>query len=252
MPTGTLDSSNVRVAVTGAWYVAPTGTTGPTAADSTLPPACRNLGYLSEDGTTRTTDRSTNDIKAWQNATLVRTTVTDASVSYKVVLIETNRDTVSLYYGTEIGDDGSFDVNPASTGGRKMFVFDVIDGEDVIRLWLPEAEISEVGDQVFAGTDPIGYEMTIKAYGSAAIGGAAERWFYPGLAVAPARGAAAPGDVFTAEATVTASDSTNAGKLAGLGYVANPTTAWTTGQKITVGAYSFNWSGTAWAAGAHA
>lgn len=247
--TGTLDSSNVRVAITGAWYVAPTGTEGPASASDDLDPALRNLGYLSEDGTTRTTDRSTNDIKAWQNGTLVRTNVTDASVSYKVVLIETNRDTVELYYGVTVGPDGSFDVDPTSTGGRKMFVFDVLDGDDIARCWLPEAEISEVGDQVFAGSDPIGYEMTIKAYGTAVLGGKAERWFRPGLIN---KAEATPGSVYPAEATVTASDSTNAAKLTGLGYVAKPTTAWTTGQKITIGSYDFNWSGTAWAAGAHA
>ena len=65
------------------------------------------------------------------------------------------------------------------------------------------------------------------------------------------KAAAKNGDVFT-EATITASDSTNAAKLGPLGYVANPNTAWTTGQKITVSGFSFNWSGTAWAAGAHA
>ena len=65
------------------------------------------------------------------------------------------------------------------------------------------------------------------------------------------KGAAKNGDVFT-EATITASDSTNAAKLGPLGYVASPTTAWTTGQKITVSSFLFNWSGTAWAAGAHA
>jgi hypothetical protein len=65
------------------------------------------------------------------------------------------------------------------------------------------------------------------------------------------KAAAKNGDVFT-EPTVTASDSTNAAKLTPLGYIASPTTAWTTGQKITVSGYQFNWSGTAWAAGTHA
>lgn len=63
---------------------------------------------------------------------------------------------------------------------------------------------------------------------------------------------AMPGDLFPAEPTVTASDSTNAAKLAGLGYVASPTTNWTTGQKITIGTFAFNWTGSAWAAGTHA
>jgi hypothetical protein len=67
------------------------------------------------------------------------------------------------------------------------------------------------------------------------------------------KSAATPGSTFPAEATITASDSTNAAKLAGLGYVASPLTAWTTGQKITIlPSYDFNWSSTAWAAGAHA
>lgn len=69
---------------------------------------------------------------------------------------------------------------------------------------------------------------------------------------AVARADANPGDIFPADPDITASDATNAAKLTGEGFVANPQTAWTTGQKITVGTYQFNWSGSAWAAGAHA
>jgi hypothetical protein len=63
---------------------------------------------------------------------------------------------------------------------------------------------------------------------------------------------AVPGTTYPAETTITASDAPNAAKLSALGYVASPQTAWTTGQKITVGTFDFNWTGTAWAAGAHA
>ena len=66
------------------------------------------------------------------------------------------------------------------------------------------------------------------------------------------RANAVPESAFPAETTITASDSTNAGRLAGLGFVANPQSGWTSGQKMTVGAYAFNWSGVTWAAGAHA
>lgn len=71
----------------------------------------------------------------------------------------------------------------------------------------------------------------------------------------PIRSAASPGDRFPADTDITASDASNAAKLATTEvppFVASPTTAWTTGQKITVGTYDFNWTGTAWAAGAHA
>jgi hypothetical protein len=70
--------------------------------------------------------------------------------------------------------------------------------------------------------------------------------------VALDRAAAKNGDAFPTEPTVTAQDAPNAAKLTGLGYVASPQSAWTTGQKITVGVFLFNWSGAAWAAGAHA
>ena len=63
---------------------------------------------------------------------------------------------------------------------------------------------------------------------------------------------AAPGSIYPAEPTVVAQDATNAGRLAGLGYVAVPTSNWTTGQSILVGSFRFNWNGTAWAAGIHA
>jgi len=61
-----------------------------------------------------------------------------------------------------------------------------------------------------------------------------------------------PGRTYPADVQITASDVTNAGKLTGEGFVAVPQTAWTTGQKITVGTFDFNWTSSAWAAGAHA
>ena len=68
----------------------------------------------------------------------------------------------------------------------------------------------------------------------------------------PARTNAAPTTVYPADPNITASDAPNAAKLSGLGYYAVPQTNWTTGQKITVGTYDFNWTGSAWAAGTHA
>lgn len=65
------------------------------------------------------------------------------------------------------------------------------------------------------------------------------------------KGAAAPGDVFAAEATVAAQNAVNAAKLAGLGFVAAPATAWTTGQKITIlPTFHFYWDGAQWVDGA--
>jgi hypothetical protein len=63
-------------------------------------------------------------------------------------------------------------------------------------------------------------------------------------------GSASPGDAFPADADITASDATNAAKLSGKGFVADPPEAWTAGQQFTVGSYAFHWDGTAWMPGA--
>jgi hypothetical protein len=56
-------------------------------------------------------------------------------------------------------------------------------------------------------------------------------------------------DVFF-EPTITAQDAPNAAKLGPLGYVAQPTTAWPTGDGLYVNSnYRFYWTGTAWAPG---
>ena len=103
--------------------------------------------------------RSTNDIKGWQGAATVRTVVTDSGLSYSFRMIETNKETVELFYGvtvTQTASDGTYTIVPANTGGRKSFIFDVIDGTNLKRIYVPQGEVSEVGEVKYAGGEPIG------------------------------------------------------------------------------------------------
>lgn len=169
-----LNSANVRVAVSGTVSVAPTGTTAPADGDAALAVGFVDLGYVSEDGVTETRDRSTNTIRGWQNADILREVVTEASLTYGFTLVETNAATVSLFYGNTVdATDGSIPIVPALTGGRKSFVLDVVDGDEFIRAYVPEGEITEVGEQVYQSGEPIGYEVTITAYPTSAIQDAA-------------------------------------------------------------------------------
>ena len=159
-----LNSELVRVAVTGAWYVAPTTATAPTDATVALAATFADLGYLSDSGLTETRDRSTNSIRAWQNSALVREPVTESSITYSGTLIETKKETIEAYYGTTVAADGSIKIDPGKTGGRKSYVIDVIDGDDIIRVYIPSGEVTGVGDQTYANGEPIGYEITITGY----------------------------------------------------------------------------------------
>lgn len=173
-----LSSANVRVAVTGEISVGATTAAAPTGTSGALT-GFTGLGYVGEDGVTESRDRSTDDIKAWQNGDTVRTLVTDGSLKYNFQLLETTKAAVELAYGstvTQTVTDGSFVIVPTSTGGRKSFVIDVVDGSNIRRIYIPEGEVTEVGDTVYAGGEAIGYEVTITTYPNSTIGGNAKVW----------------------------------------------------------------------------
>lgn len=174
-----LDANKVRVGTTGAIYVGPTSSTAPTGATASLT-GFTDLGYISSDGVTETRDRSTNQIRAWQNADLVREVVTEATATFQFVLLETSLKTLESYYGASVNTTaGSVDVNPSSTGGRKSFVIDLVDGADAIRTYIPSGEILSVGEQVYQNGEPVGYDVTITAY--AASAGYSYKKFYSAL-----------------------------------------------------------------------
>lgn len=176
------DSANVRVGVTGAVYVAPTGTAAPTNEGSSLNAAFADLGYVGEDGVTESRDRTVDTIKAWQNGDTVRQVVTEATYQLSFTMIETREATVELYYGNA-PVSGSVVVVPTKTGGRKSFVVDVIDGDEAKRIYIAEGEVTETGEIVYANGEAIGYPVTIVGYSTSAIqdadgdNGAAEIWF---------------------------------------------------------------------------
>lgn len=173
-----LDSDNVRVAVTGEVMVGATSATAPTGTGGSTT-GFTGLGYVSEDGVTETRDRSVDNLKAWQNGATVRTVVTDSNLTYAFTLLETKLETIELFYGAEVTQavsEGNFVIDAGSTGGRKSFIIDVVDGAELLRVYIPSGEITEVGDVVYSNGEPIGYEMTVTAYTSSAISGNAKVW----------------------------------------------------------------------------
>jgi hypothetical protein len=173
-----LDSTKVRAAVSGAVSVGPTTAAAPTGTGGTLT-GFVDLGYISDAGVTESRSRDTNDIRAWQGGALVRTLVTSGTLTYQFVMIETKLDTVKLFYGATVTStvtDGNFVIIPTATGGRQSFVVDVVDGAELIRTYLPQAEVSEVGDRVYVNSEAIGYEVTITAYPDATISASAKVW----------------------------------------------------------------------------
>ncbi len=171
----TLTSANVRVAVTGAVYAAAYGdtVTPPTSTTDTLDTDLIDLGYLSEDGIEEERDRKTENIKG-HDGTVVRTVVTESSVSLKFTMNDTKKETLELFYAaaaTEGATEGDISVNTSNTGGRRAFVIDTVDGAEIIRRWIPEGELAEVDKLTLANGEPVGYTVTIKGYPSTTANG---------------------------------------------------------------------------------
>ncbi|MET9953506.1 hypothetical protein ABZ135_18415 [Streptomyces sp. NPDC006339] len=162
-----LDASEVRVAITGELLSAPLGTTAPTNASSALPAAWLGHGYVSDDGVTENWDDSVDNIVAWQNATTVRAARTESTLTLACTLIQTRGSNLELFYpGSQVVSSGAewkIDVKPP-TSDRRSFVLDVIDGNELIRIYLPNAELTERGEVPYQSGEAVGYPVTITAY----------------------------------------------------------------------------------------
>lgn len=177
-----LDSTNVRVAVTGAVSVAPLGTTAPTGTASAIA-SHDDLGYIGEDGVTETQPGAgdVNRIKAWQNGATVRTirTATEDLPTWSFLLLETKLEVIELYYKTTVTQtvtEGSYEIDTTSQDAGHDFVIDVVDGAELERVHIPRGFVSEVGDKVYANGEPIGYEVTIEGERDSTLGYNAKVW----------------------------------------------------------------------------
>lgn len=177
------NSANVRVGAVGVVSLDSGSGVAPTDASSALV-GFNDLGEIGDGGQTEARNRSTNDIKNMSGKVL-RTVVTESSVQFKFVLLETRKEVLEAFYGVTVNaSDGSLTVDPSLTGGRKKWVLDTTDGTNYERTYLPEAEPTEVGDVVKVAGEAVGYEFTISAYPSTLLAGKSYKKFYSQLVTA--------------------------------------------------------------------
>lgn len=150
----------------------------PTDAESGLGVTWTDQGLVVSGGVTRTTNRSATVRRAWQNNRKLRTLVTDAAVRFTFTLVQTNPDSVELFHGVEVDPvSGSVIVNPSNDWPNIAFDLDVIDGDRIVREYVPTARVVEVGDQVAVAGDTFGWPVVIESDWDDTIQGHTKRFF---------------------------------------------------------------------------
>lgn len=163
----TLNADNVRSALTGAVYVAPSGTTYPADPTSAWDAGFLDLGYLSEDGITEAHSADWNQIRAWQNRTVVRQLLTGSEATFAFTLLETTATGLEVYHGGSVVVDQGGDVYRMEVvepeEDYRVWGLDVVDGDDHIRIIIPDGTVTETGDIVYQNGEAVGYPITVSA-----------------------------------------------------------------------------------------
>ena len=153
----------------------------PTDAETPLTDAFKKLGYISEDGVTRKTDRDIEKIKAWGNYT-VKTLIKDNSVTYSLTFLESsNADLLKALFGEDNvtitpPEDGVHNGKVAIKHGATLpepaiYTLEMKDGNTFMREVIPNGQISVTGDVVFVHSDIIRYEVEIEALNDETLNG---------------------------------------------------------------------------------
>lgn len=187
------NSNNVltgKPLATGGVLAAPLGTAAPTNVTTALNAAFKPLGYVGEDGLTESAERSTDKVKAW-GGDIVKVVQTDFAVTYSFTLIETlNSDVLKTVYGE---DNVTTTAATSSTGTlhavrvnsdtltRQAFVFEVKDGDARIRIYVPNGQVTEVGEITYSDEDVVAYEVTVEAFRDSSINGQAMKYIDDGV-----------------------------------------------------------------------
>lgn len=153
--------------VSGGVRIAESGTELLKSATGAVPVAYKSAGYVSEEGLTETVGQETERIKAWGGDT-VRVLTTEHSVQYQLTFLESKNGTVlEQIYGKENVEafEGGFKITYRKHEADEMvWVFDMFDGEDNIRIVVPVGQVVETADVVYVHNDVLKYTVTVEAF----------------------------------------------------------------------------------------
>ena len=160
-------SDNITVSkpkVGGGVFYAPLGTALPTSYEEPLDPAFKALGFVSEEGVTRSEENESDDKIAW-GGDAVADLPGNHTLTYSATFLEgRNAETLKALRGEDnvvVGEDGAITVlSNSKRPPRAVYVVDT----DSVRDVIPNAQISASGDIQYVHNEVIQYEASWKGY----------------------------------------------------------------------------------------
>ena len=155
--------------IAGAISVGATSLTLPTNATSTLPTGFENLGYCSDEGLTNSSERNTEDIKAW-GGDIVLSIQDEKTDTFSTVLIESlNISVLKSYFGdsnvTGTLADGITITANGNELPEKAWVIDMIMRNGALkRIVIPNGKVTSTEDITYVDNEVVGYGITITAF----------------------------------------------------------------------------------------
>jgi len=150
-----------------------------------------DLGFLSNDGASYSSDVASSDVTSWGSTGPTRSDITSDNSTLTVVAQETKLMTIGLYTGADLHADsaeadGELIITktdrPKAKNYRVLSVaVDEGDGGEIyIGRLLARAKVNGKAEQAFGGgDDPIGWGVTFQGTKDSALG-FTERWFFGG------------------------------------------------------------------------
>jgi hypothetical protein len=245
-----LNDAATLVVGSGNYFVAPVGTPLPTDLLSPTSP-WTNIGHtsLEEFFVPESEGGEATTLGTLQNRTL-RTVYSTRTETFKLVLQQFDADSIKFHYGAnaETVEGGMIGVPESARPSERAFLGLFVDGENFFGVYAPKSEIYRsdnltLGDgQTLAGlpigVKPMKFSSNRWTFAVTPLG---EMAVDPTLAVAGTPGAFEPAN---------ATPPLDLAELVTLDVPASPTTAWTTGQYVSLGDLSAaHWDGDTWEAG---
>lgn len=142
----------------------------PTDALAELPAAMdrKTLGFIGEDGVTKTVNRETEKIKDWNGDTAI-VLDTEHSVVLKTTFLEAGNPTVltTVYGNDNVDIDGSTITTKDTADSLPHFscCFEIKAASDrKIRVFVPDGQVTSIGDVSFVKSDLVKYEVEIECF----------------------------------------------------------------------------------------